>query len=386
MPLLSCCPFGALQTTRGFNNCSSKSAQGENDLRLCITNYFKKTKMPKPKGTYKERNTFTPDMKIAMAQQLVNMHRNGEIAPHTIGSHVVPRITTMLTEIFGVAFPRDTIQQKYYALQNLTRLYMSFKRRGTGIGWDSTNYTFMMDDERWNHLLQVNPGYNRFYNRSCLLFHLLEEVFMNQGATGDFSSGFVVSPANSGDELELENAARRSRGKGVVDIDSEDEEVAVHASRKGKEKVKKGKGKRKSWDMSTESFFAPSSPQFQKYIRVLDSIETHLSCKKSSGMTSSVFSPDKSKKPPVDDEDELKATLVDLCALHLDVNVCLKMADLLRNHEEHLIWFTCLNDDDRPAFVRHRGFFPPHSTSPYLSSGCGSLQPFFHDFKFQLLV
>ena len=90
--------------------------------------------MPKPKGTYKERNTFTPDMEIAIAQQLVNMHRNWEPSSHNIGSHVVPEITRMLTETFGVSFSSGTIRSKYYALQNLTRLYILFKKRGTSMG------------------------------------------------------------------------------------------------------------------------------------------------------------------------------------------------------------------------------------------------------------
>ena len=76
-------------------------------------------------------------------------------------------------------------------------------------------------------------------------------------------------------------------------------------------------------------------------------------------MTGSVSSPTKSKKSPVDDEEELQAALADLSALHLGVSMCLKMADLLRNREKCLIWFLWLNDDDRLAFVRHRGFLPP---------------------------
>lgn len=327
-------------------------------MRLCITNYFKKTKMPKPKAP-KERINFTPKMETAIAEQLLNMHRNGEISSQTIGSHVVPQITRMLAETFGVSFPRDTIRSKYYALQNLTRLYISFKKRGTGMGWDSTNFTFMMDDERWSHLLQVNQGYNRFRNRCCLVFHLLEEVFMNQGATGDFSAGFGVSPLNSGDELEMEHAANRGRGKGVVDVDSSDGGDAVPVTRKGKEKVKKGKGKRKSGDMSTESFFQPSSPQFQKYVRVLDSIETRLSGKGSSGISGSVSSPAKSQKAPVDEDEELVAALATLSSLNLDRSVRFQMADLLRNRHERLIWFLCADDEDRLAFVRHRGFLPP---------------------------
>ncbi|XP_027076684.2 uncharacterized protein [Coffea arabica] len=133
MPPVTRSASKALQTTRGANRCSLYSGTGENDLRLCITNYFKKTKMPKPKAL-KERINFTPKMETAIAEQLLNMHRNGEISSQTIGSHVVPQITRMLAETFGVSFPRDTIRWKYYALQNLTRLYISFKKRGTGMG------------------------------------------------------------------------------------------------------------------------------------------------------------------------------------------------------------------------------------------------------------
>ena len=182
---------------------------------------------------------------------------------------------------------------------------------------------------------------------------------MNQGASGDFSSEFVASPVNSANELEMEHAARHGSGKGVVDVDSSDEGDAVHVTRKGKEKVKKGKGKRKSGDMSTESFFAPSSPQFQKYVRVLDSIETRLSGKGSSGISGSVSSPAKSQKAPVDEDEELVAALATLSSLNLDRSVRFQMADLLRNRHERLIWFLCADDEDRLAFVRHRGFLSP---------------------------
>lgn len=315
--------------------------------------------MSRPRVKYSEHNTFTPEHEIAFAQHLVNMHRNGEISSHNIGSRVIPEITRMLNETFGTSFPRNTIQSKYYALQNLTRLYISFKRRGTGMGWDSTNYTFMMDDDRWRHLLQVNKGYGRFYDRSCLVFYLLEEVFMNQGATGDLSAEHGLSPPNSEDELEMENAARRGRGKTAVDVSSSDEEVEVPTTRKGKGKVKKGKRKRKSGDMSTDSFFSGSSPQFQQYFRVLDSLETHLSCKNSSSMSGSVSSPSKTAHPPFDAYAELKAALAKLCALNLDINARLRVADALKDPSERAIWFTCKTDIDRLAFVRHRGFLSP---------------------------
>ena len=128
---------------------------------------------------------------------------------------------------------------------------------------------------------------------------------MNQGATEDFSTGHGGSPPNSEDELEIENAARAGRGKNVIYAGSLDEEGSVPATRKGKGKVKKGKGKRKSANMSTESFFSGSSPQFQQYFQVLASIEIYLSCKKSSSISGSVSSPSKIAHPPYNANDEL---------------------------------------------------------------------------------
>ena len=87
-----------------------------------------------------------PDMKTAIAQQLVYMHRNREIALEKITSHVFPQIITMLRETFVVVFTRDTVQSKYYALQNLNKLNMSIKTRDIGMGWDSTNNNLMLDD------------------------------------------------------------------------------------------------------------------------------------------------------------------------------------------------------------------------------------------------
>ena len=62
------------------------------------------------------------------------MHRKGEITPTTIGSHVIPEVMATLNATFGTYFPKNAIRSKYYALQSLTKLYISFKRRGTGMG------------------------------------------------------------------------------------------------------------------------------------------------------------------------------------------------------------------------------------------------------------
>ncbi|XP_071924354.1 uncharacterized protein [Coffea arabica] len=144
---------------------------------------------------------------------------------------------------------------------------LTISRRGTGMGWDSTNYTFMMDDGCWADLLQVNKGYGRFYDRSCLVFYLLEAVFMNQGATGDYSPQHELSPLNSEEELEMENAMRGARGKDFVDVGSSDEDVTMPSTRKGK-----GKGKAQI-GRHVNRFILLMSNQFRQYIRALDSIE-----------------------------------------------------------------------------------------------------------------
>lgn len=132
----------------------------------------------------------------------------------------------------------------------------------------------------------------------------------------------------------MENSARTGRGKNVVNVDSSDEEVEVPAQRKGKGKQKKGKRKCKSRDMSIESFFSPSSSQFQQYIRVLDSIETHLGCKKSSSMSGLVSSLFKTAQPPFDPDAELKIALVELLALNLHIDLHLKVSDVLKDPSE----------------------------------------------------
>ena len=111
--------------------------------------------MSRPRAKYSQRNSFTEQHEIAFAQHLLSMHRKGEITPNNIGSHVIPEVMATLNATFGTFFPKNTIRSKYYALQSQTRLYISFKRRGTGMGWDSSKYTLMMDDGRWADLLQV---------------------------------------------------------------------------------------------------------------------------------------------------------------------------------------------------------------------------------------
>lgn len=114
---------------------------------------------------------------------------------------------------------------------------------------------------------KVNKGYGRFYDRSCLVFYLLEAVFMNQGATGDYSPQHELSPLNSEEELEMENAMRGARGKDFVDVGSSDEDVTMPSTRKGK-----GKGKAQI-GRHVNRFILLMSNQFRQYIRALDSIE-----------------------------------------------------------------------------------------------------------------
>ncbi|XP_071903853.1 uncharacterized protein [Coffea arabica] len=140
-----------------------------------------------------------------------------------------------------------------------------------------------MDDNKWAEIEQVNPKFVKFQN-DCSVYHLLEEVFVNQGATGDFSSGLENNPRTSAEKQDMETAARCARGKGRLDYAAEDADIEVVGV--NEEKGKKGKGKRKSGDCSSGSPMSITSGSVTgRYLRALDTIESLVSRKKSSGMS-----------------------------------------------------------------------------------------------------
>lgn len=108
--------------------------------------------MCKQRQGYCERIHFSKEQELSFAQYLVTMHLESKISANTISSYMVPEIVRHFRKDHGVSFPQDSIRGKYYALRDATKLYMSFKRRGIRMGWDSQNYTFMMDDPRWTEL------------------------------------------------------------------------------------------------------------------------------------------------------------------------------------------------------------------------------------------
>ncbi|CDP04251.1 unnamed protein product [Coffea canephora] len=215
---------------------------------------------------------FTRKQEVEIANRLVSMHRASEIRENNIGSYVVPEIQQQLNCQFGTSFTWDSIRAKYYALRELTKLYIAFKRRETGLGWDSQNFTWLMDDSKWAELAQVNPKFLKFQD-DCTVYHLLEEVFVNQGTTGDFSAGFENEPRTSPEERYMENLARSSRGKGRSDAAHESVETELAWANEAK--GRKGKGKRKLGDMSSGSPMSTASHSASdRYMKALDTIES----------------------------------------------------------------------------------------------------------------
>ncbi|XP_027086969.1 uncharacterized protein [Coffea arabica] len=148
-----------------------------------------------------------------------------------------------------------------------------------------------MDDNKWVKMEQVNPKFVKFQN-DCSVYHLLEEVFVNQGAAGDFSSNFENDHRTSAEEQDMETAARCARGKGRSNYVDDNADVEVIGAKE--EKGKKGKGKRKSGDCSSSSPMSTTSGSVtDRYLRALDTIESLVSRKKSSSMSVSVSSPTK---------------------------------------------------------------------------------------------
>ncbi|CDP13854.1 unnamed protein product [Coffea canephora] len=83
------------------------------------------------------------------------MHRANEIKDNNIGSYMVPEIQQRLNGQYGTSFTSDSIRAKYYALRELAKLYIAFKRREKGLGWDSQNFTWLMDDSKWAELARM---------------------------------------------------------------------------------------------------------------------------------------------------------------------------------------------------------------------------------------
>lgn len=201
------------------------------------------------------------------------MHRDGKITPHNISSHVVPEIARHLYEFYGTSYPRKTIRAKYYALKTWLSFISHLRGKALVLAGILINspLSWMLAGGR-----SCCRNYWKFKDKSCFIYHILEEVFATQGASGEFSSGLELSPCNSDKELLMENSARPSRGKGRVESDPSDEDAQLVGQKK--RKCKKAKGKQKSGDMSSDIPFPGASPlQPQRYNWLLDSIETLVS-------------------------------------------------------------------------------------------------------------
>lgn len=177
---------------------------------------------------------------------------------------------------------------------------------------------------------------------------------MSQGATGEISSGFERSPRNSDEELEMERTVGNARGKGLIDYDSSKDEVQVVApTKKGKEKKRSAKHKPTDLDINSQ-IPSPSSGTATRYFRMLDSLES-LVMKKRSTSTTSVSSPSKDSGGKFDFEKEYCLALAQLTELKLNWNEHMKVADVLKDTTELIIWMTARSDEDRRDFARMRG-------------------------------
>ncbi|XP_071921428.1 uncharacterized protein [Coffea arabica] len=350
----------ALKTKNCDSPRGSNSAWGENDLQTCISNYYKMRKQRRNPGG--QKFYFTRKQEIEIAERLVSMHRASEIRDNNIGSYVVPEIQQQLNSQFGTSFTWDSIRAKYYALRELTKLYIGFKRRETGLGWDSQNFTWLMDDSKWAELAQVNPKFLKFQD-DCTVYHLLEEVFVNQGATGDFSAGFENEPRTSPEERYMENLARSSRGKGR--LDAVHEGVQTELAGANEAKGRKGKGKRKSGDMSSGSPMSTASHS-DRYMKALDTIESLVSRHKSSSMGVSVSSPDKQCSGRGGPTKTTYEVAMDQLRGMENISYASKMAvaEILKDKQELAIWNLAKSDADRITFMKTKGCFPPDTQEP----------------------
>ena len=98
----------------------------------------------------------------------------GEITLHNISSHLVLKIVKILNDFYDISYSCKTIRAKYYALQKLVKLYISFKKKGASMGWNADNYTFVMDDAHWSDLFQIRSNSYLFdYKSVCILLLLV---------------------------------------------------------------------------------------------------------------------------------------------------------------------------------------------------------------------
>lgn len=124
-------------------------------------------------------------------------------------------------------------------------------------------------------------------------FHILEEVFGEQGAPSLYSHELGQPLLSSNQEHEIEASIRATREKGTVCVDSSDENVQFVAPRRGK-----GKGKRKSGDSTACAIPQLKGSISERYTRMFDNFESLLSKQTQDSMSQSVGYPNPNAPPP----------------------------------------------------------------------------------------
>ncbi|XP_071933140.1 uncharacterized protein [Coffea arabica] len=175
---------------------------GENDLQLCITNYFKRKKpMAGKVGSSRQgRAQFPMERKVEFAEYLVELKRANRINKGNLKSEVFPAIVDKFAKK-GCHFDISQIKAKYYALHHQTQEYNRMRMRVTGAEWDPLLQTVTMDEIKWQDVIKENPSFETYHNKDCRVFYILSEVFDKMDAQGRYARDSNQPPVDINDEI-----------------------------------------------------------------------------------------------------------------------------------------------------------------------------------------
>ncbi|XP_027147815.1 uncharacterized protein LOC113748453 [Coffea eugenioides] len=230
---------------------------GENDLKLCITNYFKcKKPMAGKVGSSRQgRAQFPMERELEFAEYLVEFKRANRMNKGNLKSEVFPAIVDKFAKK-GCHFDPTQIKAKYYALRHLTQEYNRMRLRVTGAGWDPLLQTVIMDESKWQAVIKENPSFKTYHNKDCRVFYILSEVFDKMDAQGRYARDSNQPPVDINDEIRVRQSQAYDNmgGQGTEHVDLTDDIIPPMQSI-GKSDAKhskgKGKGKRKTLESSS---------------------------------------------------------------------------------------------------------------------------------------
>ncbi|XP_071908975.1 uncharacterized protein [Coffea arabica] len=129
---------------------------GENDIQLCITNYFKRKKPMAGKvgSSRQDRAQFPMERELEFAEYLVELKRANRMNKGNLKSEVFPAIVDQFAKN-GYHFDESQIKAKYYSLRHLTQKYNRMRLRVIGAGWDPLLQTVTMDEIKWQDVIKL---------------------------------------------------------------------------------------------------------------------------------------------------------------------------------------------------------------------------------------